>query len=152
MSVGITRVVLLFRRNSDTHFCLILHTKWLLKIKLIFLFFLDTQDCVKEVLVLLHKLLGELQFPLLKNILSQLQKQSEQIFLKLLLHRLEKLSVDEKTQNIFQKMLEQKKFETRWEEEKRNPSVEQEEPLLKKVVQNSLARAFLTRINECKSK
>ena len=68
VSVGITRVVLLFRKISYNHFCFILHTKWLLKLQLIFLFFVDMHDSVEEVLVLLHKLLGELQFPLLKNI------------------------------------------------------------------------------------
>ena len=34
------------------------------------------QGSVEEVLVLLHKLLGELQFPSLKNIYSQLQKRT----------------------------------------------------------------------------
>ena len=46
-----------------------------------------------------------------------------------------------------QKMLEQKQFEKRWEVEKRNSSVEQEEPFLEKVVEKSvaLAKTFLTR-------
>ena len=30
--------------------------------------FVDTQDSVEEVLMILHKLLGQLRFPLLKNI------------------------------------------------------------------------------------
>ena len=68
VSVEITRVVLLFRKISDNHFRFILHMKWLLKVQLIFLFFVDMQGSVEEVLVLLHKLLGELQFPSLKNI------------------------------------------------------------------------------------
>ena len=68
VSVGITRVVLLFRKISDNHFWFKLHEKWLLKVQLIFLFFVDMQDSVEEVLVLLHKLLGELQFLLWKNI------------------------------------------------------------------------------------
>ena len=66
MSVGITRVDLLFRKISHNHFCFILQMKWLLKFQLIFLFFVDMQDSVEEVLVLLHKLVGELQFPSLK--------------------------------------------------------------------------------------
>ena len=33
-----------------------------------------------------------------------------------------------------QKMLEQKQFENSWEVEKRNPSVEQEEPFLERIV------------------
>ena len=37
------------------------------------------QDSAEEVLVLLHKLLEELQFPSLKNISSQLPKESEQV-------------------------------------------------------------------------
>ena len=77
------------------------------------------QDSVEVVLVLLHKLLGELQFPLLNNIKSQLQKESEQIYLKLLLQRLENLSVDEKNSKHLQKLLEQKQFENsgRWKKE-----------------------------------
>ena len=39
----------------------------MLKVQLIFLFFVDMQGSVEEVLVLLHKLLGELQFPSLKK-------------------------------------------------------------------------------------
>ena len=61
--------------------------------------FVDMQDCVEELLVLLHNFLGELKFPLLKIYCPSCKKKSEQIFLKLLLQRLEKLSVDEKTQN-----------------------------------------------------
>ena len=109
-----------------------------------FPFFVDMQDSVEEVLVLLHKLLGKLQFPLLK---FRLQKESEQIYLKLVLQRLEKLSVDEKNSKHLQKLLEQKQFENSWEVDKRNPSVEQEESFLEKVVQNFVAPAktFLTR-------
>ena len=58
LSVGITRVVLLFRKISDNHFRFILHMKWLLNVQLLFLFFVDMQDSVEEVSVLLHKLLG----------------------------------------------------------------------------------------------
>ena len=63
VSVGITQVVLLFRKISNNHFCFKLHTKMLLKSQLISLFFEDMQDSVEEVLELLHKLLGELQSP-----------------------------------------------------------------------------------------
>ena len=44
-------------------------------------------------------------------------------------------------------MLEQEQLENSWEVEKRNPSVEQEEPFLEKIVQKSvaLAKTFLTR-------
>ena len=62
---------------------------------------------MEEVLELLHKLLGELQFPLLKNIFPA-EKVSEQIYLKLLLQKLEKLSVDEKNLKHLQKLLEKK--------------------------------------------
>ena len=67
--------------------------------------------------------------------------------MKLPLQRLEKLSVDEKNSKRLQKMLEQKQFKSNWEVEKRNPSVEQEEPFPKRVVQKSvaLAKTFLTR-------
>ena len=66
-SEGISRVVLLFRKVSGNQFLFILHTKWLLKVQLISLFFVDMQDSLEEVLVLLHKLLGELQFSLIKK-------------------------------------------------------------------------------------
>ena len=67
--------------------------------------------------------------------------------MKLPLQRLGKLSVDEKNSKRLQKMLEQKQFKNSWEVEKRNPSVEQEEPFLEKVIQKSvaLAKTFLTR-------
>ena len=67
VSVGIIRVVLLFRKISNNYFWFKLHTKWLLKNQQIALFFEDMQDNVEEVLELLHKLLGELQYPFLKN-------------------------------------------------------------------------------------
>ena len=41
--------------------------------------------------------------------------------------------MDEKKSNNLQKMLEKEQFENSWEVEKRNPSVEQEEPFLEKV-------------------
>ena len=52
-----------------------------------------------------------------------------------------------KNSKHLQKMLEQKQFENSWEMEKRNPSVEQEEPFLEKIVQKSVAlpKTFLTR-------
>ena len=55
--------------------------------------------------------------------------------------------MDEKNSKRLQKILEQKQFENSWEVEKRNPSVEQEEPFPKRVVQKSvaLAKTFLTR-------
>ena len=68
VSVGITGVVLLFRKISNNQFWFKLHTKWLLKIQLISLIFEDMQHSLEEVLELLHKLLGDLQSPLLKNI------------------------------------------------------------------------------------
>ena len=57
------------------------------------------------------------------------------------------MSVDKKNQNKMEKMLEQKQFEKSWVVEKRNTSVEQEEPFLGEVVQKSvaLAKTFLTR-------
>ena len=112
------------------------------------------QDNVEEDLVLLHKLLGELQFPLLKIIYSKLQKESEQIYLKLLLQRLERLSVDENNSKPLQKVLEEKQFENSWEVEKSNPRVKLEETFLEKVVRKSvaLAKTFLTKQTELKSK
>ena len=73
-----------------------------------FLFFVDMQDSVEEVLLLLHKLLGELHFPLLEIIWTK------------------------KTQNICKKCWNKKS----WEGQKRNSRVEEEEPFLEKVVQN----------------
>ena len=138
VSVGITRVFLLFRKISDYNFWFILHTKWLLKVQLIS-YFLWTCSCTKS---------WENCNSLYKNIYSlKLQKESEQFSLKLLLQSLEKLSVDEKNSKHLQKMLEQKQFENSWKVEKRNPSIEQKEPFLEKVVQNpvALAKTFLIR-------
>ena len=86
--------------------------------------------------------LGRTAFPFIKKyIVPAAKKKSEQIYLKLPLQRLEKLSVDEKNSKRLQKMLEQKQFENSWEVEKTNPSVEQEEPFPKRVVQKSVALA-----------
>ena len=62
----------------------------------------------------LAQTLGRTAFPFIKNYMSQRQKESEQIYLKLPLQRLEKLSVDEKNSKRWQKMLEQKQFENSW--------------------------------------
>ena len=51
----------------------------------------------------------------------------------------------QKNSKHLQKMLEQKQFENSWDVEKRNPSVEQEESFLKKLIQKSVAKTFLTR-------
>ena len=53
----------------------------------------------------------------------------------------------QKNSKRLQKMLEQKQFKNSWVVEKRNPSLEKEEPFLKRVVQKSvaLAKTFLTR-------
>ena len=79
-------------------------------------FFADMQEGVEEVLVLLHNILGELQSPLLKNIETRLQNESEQIYLKLHL-RLEKLLAErtKKTKNIAKKV--GRKTVRRWEKE-----------------------------------
>ena len=77
MSVGITPVVLFFRNISDSNYRFIFHVKWLLKSWLFLPFFMDMQDSVEGVLVLLHKFLGELESPLLKTRWSQQQKEME---------------------------------------------------------------------------
>ena len=118
-----------------------------LKVQLISLFCVDMQDSVEEVLMLLNKLLGELHFLLFKKIYFQLQNESEQIYLKLLLQRLENLSVDEKNSKHLQKILIQKQFENSWEVKKRNPSVELEESHLEEVLRKpvALAKTFLAK-------
>ena len=68
VSVGITRMVLLFRKISKNLFCFKIHTKWLLKSQQISVFVEDMQGNVEEVFELLDKLMGELQSPLLKNL------------------------------------------------------------------------------------
>ena len=85
VSVGITRMVLLFRKISKNLFCFKLHTKWLLKSQQISVFVEDMQGNVEEVFELLDKLMGELQSPLLKNLKSQVRKELGQICLKSLL-------------------------------------------------------------------
>ena len=66
----------------------------------------------------LAQILGRTAIPFIKKIKSQLQKDSEQIWLKLQLQRLESLSVHEKRVKTFAKMLEQKQFEISWKVEK----------------------------------
>ena len=61
VSVGINRVVHVFRKIANNLLWLKLHTKLLLKIQLTYLIFEDMQDNMEEVLEFLHKLLGELQ-------------------------------------------------------------------------------------------
>ena len=85
------------------------------QVQLFFLFFVDMQDSVEEGL---HKTLGRIAFPFIKKHIVPAAKESEQICLKLLLQRLEKLSVDEKNSKHLQKMLEQKQFESSWEVER----------------------------------
>ena len=51
----------------------------------------------------LAQTLGRTAIPLIKKYIAQLQKESEQIYLKLLLQRLEKLSGDEKKLETFAK-------------------------------------------------
>ena len=69
-----------------------------------------------------------------------------QICLKSLLQRLGKFLVDIKNSKHLQKMWVQKQFGNNWDVEKRNLSVEQEEPFLAKVDQRAvaLAETFLT--------
>ena len=137
VSVGITRVVLLFRKISDNRFLyFILQTKRLLKVQLVFLFFVDMQDSVEEFVVLLLKPFRE--FPSLQNIYYQLQKKLEQNHFKSQLQRLEKMSMDEKNSKLLQKMLEQKQLKISWEVENRNPSVELVDFFLEKVDRKSV--------------
>ena len=91
------------------------------------------QDNVEEVLVLLRKLIGELQ------------KELGQIYLKSLLQRLGKLLVDAKSSKHLQKMWQQKQFGYNWEVETRNQSVEPD-PFLEKIDRKTvaLAKNFLT--------
>ena len=57
--------------------------------------------------------------------------------MKLLLQKLEMMSVDEKKNSkLLRKMLEQKQFENKWEVDKRNASAELEEPILEKKFEN----------------
>ena len=64
VSVGFIRVAFLLLKISTSYFLNKVHTKWLLKIQLVSSFFEALQDNVEEVLVLLDKLLAELQSPL----------------------------------------------------------------------------------------
>ena len=54
------------------------------------------QDSVEGILVLLHKLLGELQFPLLKKYIVPAAKKIGADLFKIVAPEMEKLSVDEK--------------------------------------------------------
>ena len=119
--------------------------KWLLKTQQISLFFEDIQGNVEEILELSHKLLGELQSPLLKiYIYSQQRKELEQICLKLLLQRLGKLLVDVKNSNNLQKFWNKKHFGNNWEVEKRNTSVElvDLDPFLETIISSDTREVF----------
>ena len=93
------------------------------------------QDNVEELLELYHKLLGELQSPSLKKCIVPAAKELGQICLKSLLQRLGKLLVNIKNSKHLQKMWVQKQFGNNLDVEKRNLSVEQEEPFLVKIDQ-----------------
>ena len=79
----------------------------------------------------LAQTLGRTAIPFIKKYIVPAAKKLQEIYLKLLLQRLEKLSVDEKNSKHLQKMLKQEQLENSWEVEKINPSVAQEEPLSK---------------------
>ena len=94
------------------------------------------QDSVEEVLALLHKFLGELQFPLLKkNIVPAAKRIGADLF-DIAAPEIGEIVSGRKNSKNLQKILEQKQFENSWEVEKINQSVEQEAPFLEKVVQN----------------
>ena len=106
-----------------------LHEK--LNVHLIFIFCADMQDSVEEVLVLLHKLLGELQFSFILNYIVSSAKRIGVDLFEIA------APVDEKHSKHLQKIGEQKQFENNLEVEKKNPSVELEVPILEKIVQKS---------------
>ena len=89
------------------------------------------QDSVEEVSVLLYKLLGELQFPLLKNYSPSCKKNGVNLF-ETDAPEIGELVSGQKNSKHLQKMLEQKQFVSSWEVEKRNRSVEQEKQFLEK--------------------
>ena len=89
----------------------------------------------------LVQILGRTAILFVKNYIVPAAKKIGQIYLELLLQRLEKLSVDKKNSKHLQKMLEQKQLEISWEVEKRNPIVDLEVPFLEKVVRKSVALA-----------
>ena len=85
------------------------------------------QDSVEEVLVLLHKILGELQFPFIKNYIVAAAKRIGADIFKIAGPEIgEVVSGRKKTQNICKKILEKKEFENSGEVEKTNPSIELE--------------------------
>ena len=126
------------------------------KIQVISLFFEDMQDNVEEFLVLLHKLLRELQSLLLKKFINPAAKRIGADLFKTALPKIgEIVSRRKKNSNHLQTMWEQKQFGNNWEMGK-NARVELVEldPFLKNVDRKSvaLAKNFLTIKNECKPK
>ena len=108
----------------------------MLKVQLIFPFFVDMQDSMEEVLLLLHKLLGELQFILFKKFLVPAAKKFGADLFESAAPEIGELVSGRKNSKHLQNMLEQNQFENSWEVEKRNPSVGLEEPFLEKKFEN----------------
>ena len=137
------KAVLLFRKisNNQNRFLFKLQTECLFKVQLISLFFEDMQDNVEEVLELLHTLLGELQYSLLKNYINPAAKiTGAALFEILLLQRGGVVSGHKKKLKQLQKMWEQEQFGNSWEVEKGNPSVVPD-PFLEKVDRKPVASA-----------
>ena len=126
------------------------------KIQVISLFFEDMQDNVEEFLVILHKLLRELQSLLFKKIINPAAKRIGADLFEIAAPKIgEIVSRRKKNSNHLQTMWEQKQFGNNWEVGK-NKRVELVEldPFLEKVDRKTvaLANTFLTIKNECKPK
>ena len=83
----------------------------MLKVQLVFLFFVDMQDSVEEVLVLLHKHLGELQFLLLKNIVPAAKRIGAKFF-EIAAPEIREVVKGQKKLKKFAKMLEKNSSKT----------------------------------------
>ena len=86
----------------------------------------------------LAQTLGRTAIPFIKKYIVPAAKGIGADLFEIAAPEIGEVAVDEKNSKRLQKMLEQKQFENSWEVEKRNPSVEQEEPFLKRVIQKSV--------------
>ena len=120
--------------------------KWLLKVLLIFLFFVDMQDSVEEVLVLLHKLLGELH-PFIKKYIVPAAKKIGADLLEIAAPEIGEVVSGRKNFKTFARIVGTKAVRKELGGGKTKCSVEHKEPFLEKVVQKSaaLAKTILTR-------
>ena len=127
VSVGITRVVLLFRKSSDNRFWFILYTKWLLKIQLIFRGHARQRG---RGFGALAQTLVRIAIPFIKKHIVPAAKRIGADLFEISAPEIGEVFSGRKNSKPLQKLLKQKTNRKQLGMEKRNPSVEKEEAFL----------------------